>query len=364
MFILFIIISLFLIIVLAVSASNLFFANEIKESEGEISGKSISILIPARNEEKNIKDCISSIMNQDYDIFEIIVLNDNSNDNTLSILNELASTNKKLKVINGEALKQGWLGKNYACHQLSREAKGEYFLFIDADVRLNKEAVSSAVKLLENSKDCRMVSVFPTQVYHSFGEKLIVPLMNWILLSFLPLRLVYKSPNKSFIAANGQFILIDSEVYRSIGGHESVKDKVVEDMELARKVKSRHRMITAVGGEQINCKMYDSLTSAYNGFSKNFFPGFNTSVFAFILLLLLILTLFLLPIILVFLDINFIISLILILLNRFMISRLSRQNTVENIFLHPFQMMFLFAIGINSIIKSKTKSLVWKERKI
>ena len=138
-------------------------------------------------------------------------------------------------------------GKNWACHQLSQKAKGKYLLFIDADVELAPNAISSTAKIMAETKT-KMLSVFPTQRIKSFGEWLIVPLMNWLLLAFLPLRQVYASRNNSFIAANGQFILWDRETYFSIGGHQQVANAVVEDMELARKAKQKNKIITLLGG--------------------------------------------------------------------------------------------------------------------
>jgi cellulose synthase/poly-beta-1,6-N-acetylglucosamine synthase-like glycosyltransferase len=119
---------------------------------------------------------------------------------------------------------------------LAQEAKGEYLLFLDADVELTSNVISSAVYELEKSS-VTLLSIFPTQIIKSFGEHLIVPLMNWLLLTFLPLRFVYSSSSKAFVAANGQFMLWRKDDYFKIGGHETIKNKVVEDMELARLAK-------------------------------------------------------------------------------------------------------------------------------
>ena len=196
----------------------------------------VSVLIPARNEENNIANCLNNILQQDYENFEIFVLDDQSTDRTKEIVKSFSQKHSCVFYVDGEPLPPNWTGKNWACHQLSKKAKGKYLLFVDADVELAKNALSSALKILF-AKQVKMLSVFPTQKIKTLGEWLIVPLMNWLLLSFLPLKQVYASANISLIAANGQFMLWERETYFDIGGHKQVANAVVEDMELARKTK-------------------------------------------------------------------------------------------------------------------------------
>jgi len=238
--------------------------NKVQIDESEL----VSVLIPARNEEMNIGSCLNFILAQDYKNLEVLVLDDQSTDRTSEIIKAFSEKHKNIFYLKGEKLPQNWTGKNWACHQLSQKANGKYLLFIDADVELASNAISSTLKIMSNTK-AKMLSVFPTQRIKSFGEWLIVPLMNWLLLSFLPLRQVYSSQNKSFIAANGQFILWDRETYFSIGGHKQVANTVVEDMELARKAKPHDKIITLLGGNIIFCRMYSSFPNAFKGFTKN-----------------------------------------------------------------------------------------------
>jgi chlorobactene glucosyltransferase len=199
----------------------LFTAPELKNiSKHSDDQKLVSVLIPARNEEKNIEKCIKGVLSQDYQNKEIIVLDDCSTDKTYQIA--FAFSDKNIKVITGAPLPQNWLGKNWACNQLAQEANGEYLLFIDADVELKPEVISSAVFELEKS-NAALISIFPTQIIKSFGEHFIVPLMNWLLLTFLPLKLVYASSSKSFVAANGQFMLWRKSDYFKLGKHQVVK---------------------------------------------------------------------------------------------------------------------------------------------
>jgi len=323
----------------------------------------VSVMIPARNEEKNIADCIESIINQNYQNLEILVLDDESKDKTAEIVQSFEKINPKVKLIKGKLLPKGWLGKNWACHQLSEMAKGKYLLFVDADVTLSESVVSSSIAFLQKL-NAKAFSVFPTQRIKSFGEALITPLMNWILLVFLPLRLVHSTRNKSFVAANGQFIFFEAELYYKIGGHAHVKSEIVEDMALAKLVKEiNEKFVTALGGNRVFCRMYSNFREGINGFSKNFYKGFSFSPIIFLLFLFFIESVFLLPIIFGFFNFKFLHLTLLIVLIQFMVLQISQQNSVI-VILHPLQMVVLFFVGIKSLSASLNGNLTWKERKI
>lgn len=323
--------------------------------------KKISVLIPARNEEKSIDKLLSSLLTQSAPLHEIIVLDDNSDDRTAEIVNKYSAVNENIQLLHGSPLPENWLGKNWACHQLSKEAAGNFLLFIDADVELHKNAVSGALKVFSD-KQVSMLSVFPSQIIGSFGEWLVVPLMNWLLLNFLPLRTVLTSKRKNFAAANGQFILIDKKAYFNIGGHESVRDHVVEDMELAKLIKSSGRkIITCLGNNVINARMYQSFDDAVNGFSKNFYAGFGVSKPVFLLLITIFLVLFISPIFLLLVNYIFFLIILVIALERIFISILSNQNWLINLLLHVIQIPVMYYIGLKSLFK---KSIVWKGRSI
>lgn len=152
----------------------------------------ISVLIPARNEEENIKKCLLSLTKQDYKNIEIIVLNDNSTDNTGKIVAELSKKDSRIKLYNGKKLKKGWMGKNYACHQLAGYARGDYLLFTDADTIHFPDSISSALACLLNYK-LGALSVFAKQIMVTVHERMIVPFGSYMILCFLPLFLVERS---------------------------------------------------------------------------------------------------------------------------------------------------------------------------
>jgi chlorobactene glucosyltransferase len=341
----------------------LFTAPVIKSSAAEIMSKEmVSVLVPARNEENNILKCLNGILNQDYKNIEIIVLDDHSTDKTYDLVKSIES--EKIKLIKGKELPKNWLGKNWACHQLAQNANGGYLLFIDADVEVKPQVISSAVFEIQQS-NASLISIFPTQKIMSFGEHLIVPLMNWLLLTFLPLKFVYKLKYNAFVAANGQFMFWKSDDYFKVGDHEIVKNKVVEDMELARLIKkSNLKVKTLLGGDLVYCKMYNSFKEAYAGFQKNFYAGFTVSPVFFLLIISFLFFVFTSPIFIVQENLISAVPLLMVIISRASVSIKSRQNWLLHLLIHPIQMLLMLWIGIVSAVKFKTNSIVWKDRKI
>ena len=323
----------------------------------------VSILIPARNEEDNILTLLTSIYQQDYRDYEVIILDDDSSDQTYAICAEFAAKHSNFRVIKGKELTGQWLGKNYACHQLARQAKGEFLLFLDADEQVSDGLINSAVHRM-HFRNLALLSLFTNQKMKTIGERLTVPLMHYILLNLLPLRLVYLSKNASVAAASGQFMLFNVEVYRRYEWHKRAMDKIVEDVEIMKQVK-----IAGFNGESllangmITCRMYTSYGEAINGFGKNFLAAFNYNVFSFLIFLTLLIGGPMMVVIT--LNLQLIAMMIgLIILTRIMISLESGQNAFINVILHPLQMFSLVLIAFSAIQKYLTKTTEWKGRKI
>lgn len=324
----------------------------------------VSVLIPARNEEENISACLEAVLKQSYTNIEILVLNDNSTDNTQAIIQNISEKNKKITLINGKQLPKNILGKNWACTQLAEIAKGEYLLFMDADVTISPSVIKSSINYFSKYK-LDVLSVFPTQKIHSIGEWLVVPLMNWLLLAFLPLNLVYKSRNKSFTAANGQFMMWKTEAYFKTGGHTAASMELVEDMFLAQNAKQQgFKLMTLLGGDFIRCRMYNNFKSAVEGFSKNFYPGFKLSPELFTLMILLLFTINTIPFLFAVSEQIFYYTVAAILLIRIIVSLLSKQSVFLNLLLHPFQMILILFTGINSMVLFHKRKITWKGRKV
>lgn len=323
----------------------------------------ISVLIPARNEEKNMGQLLEMLIKQDYQDIEIIVCNDNSEDKTESILKEYIKIDQRITYFNAPALPHGWLGKNHSCHLLAQQAKAPYLLFIDADIQIKNNAITKAIAYLIKHR-LALLSIFPRQIMHSPAEYVTVPVMNEILLSLLPLFLVKESHYASLSAANGQFMLFSAPLYHHFKYHSMVKANPVEDISIARIMKKQQlRVATLLGDNTLSCRMYSSLSSAIKGFAKNILQYFGGSiVFSFFFMLT---ATFGWLIILLYLPLNMLLTFLLMaLLLKLTTTVASKQPILNNlIFALPRQLLFSIMI-IYAIQKRFSKSLEWKGRRI
>ncbi len=354
----------FHLMILSVVIFNYFSAPVLSEKSDVSDNPLVSLCIPARNEEKNIGNIIDDSAAQDWKNLEIIILDDQSEDRTKEIIQGKALSVKNIRLIEGKDLPEGWTGKNHACFELSQEASGEFIIFIDADCRISPWLITTVISLMKK-RELVLLSSFPCQVMRRPGEYVIVPLMNWLLLTFLPLRKVYTSHKKSYVAANGQLMAFRKSFYDEIDGHRSVKSMMVEDMELGRICKFRgYRMMTLLGGEGIRCRMYSSLSDGIQGFSKNFYPGFNIPGAAFFLMLAVFFLFFLLSMLLPIYDIRLLFIPLVVLAERFIVSLTCRENPLISIVLHPVQMIMMIYVGFVSVYKSRRGELTWKGRRL
>ena len=157
----------------------------------------VSVLIPARNEEENIRDCLSSILNQDYPNFEVLVLDDNSKDKTSEIVQNIAEGDKRVRLIHGEILPEGWAGKCFACHQLSKNANGEWLLFVDADTISKPHLIRGTLDIAVNNR-ISMLSGFPQQQVSGLTQKIVIPILFYfMIMSWFPLWLLHRSKKTS-----------------------------------------------------------------------------------------------------------------------------------------------------------------------
>lgn len=238
----------------------------------------LSVLVPARNEERNIERSIRSLLDQDYPHYEVLVFDDESQDATHRILETLARENPRLRILGPAVLPPGWLGKCFACGELARNARGDLLLFTDADTVHDPGSLSSSVAESERT-GADLLTLITRLEMKTFSEKLLLPLVHFIALTYLPFALISRSRNSKFAIGNGQFMLFRRPAYHEIGGHTSVKDALVEDVWLARLVKARgFRVVVRDGFSVVSCRMYRSFREIWRGFSKNMFAGFSYSV--------------------------------------------------------------------------------------
>lgn len=351
----------FTIVQLIVAFVNLVAETHIPASAAS-AGRLVSVLIPARNEEKNIGTILNDLQQQPYMNIEIIVFDDDSTDRTREIVLDFSENDKRINLISSNGLPAGWLGKNYGCYSLAKKAKGDYFLFLDADVRIAGTIINDAIGY-SNTRKCSLVSIFPKQEIVTPGELLTVPNMNYILLSLLPLILVRKTRYSSLAAANGQFMFFEAKTYEELEPHEKMKAHKVEDILISRYYKSRRKKAACMlGDERIRCRMYSGFREAVNGFSKNIAEFFGGS---FILALLFwFLTTFGFVFLLRFPSGVLAFYILAYFSTRIFISLSSRQNTLKNIALVlPLQLsMGLFLFG--SFTGRFYKGYQWKGRNI
>ncbi|MCK6602282.1 MAG: glycosyltransferase [Bacteroidetes bacterium] len=323
----------------------------------------VSVLIPARNEEKNLPATLESLLNLKTDLHEIVILDDHSTDSTFQIADTIGRHEPKVKVLRGKPLPAGWTGKNWACHQLGLVATGTHFLFLDADVRPEKGSIGGALSVMETSH-LGFLSVFPDQKLGTPGEKMVVPVMHHILLSLLPLILVKKTRFSSLSAANGQWMLFLRELYQTGRYHEAEKGSVAEDIRIARRVKSEGVSAACLlGGGLVSCRMYSGLRESLDGFSKNSIDMLGgTPASATILSVLLVLP----PFFFFFLPwpVFFWIDLGLLLGSRILIAKLSGRSVQESLLATPALLFFLIYLVIKGFISRWTKTITWKGRTV
>jgi chlorobactene glucosyltransferase len=258
----------------------------------------ISVCIPARNEERNIRRCVEAMLAQDYPNLEVIVVDDRSTDATPEILDNLAKDQNlrkvPLKIIRGSRLPEGWAGKPHALYQASNVARGEWLCFVDADTFVTSQALSACyAKAMETNADLFTILTF--QIMGTFWEKVVMPLvMTALSVGFSPREV--NDPKSKEAIANGQFIMIKRSVYDAIGGYARIKDQIVEDKAIAEQVKwNGYRLVVANGYAVARTRMYTSLPEMWEGWTKNIYLGLRDQ-FSLLLLgamVLLIATLFL-----------------------------------------------------------------------
>ncbi|MFZ0531762.1 MAG: glycosyltransferase family 2 protein [Anaerolineales bacterium] len=232
----------------------------------------ISVIVPARNEGRNIRRCVQALLRQTYPNFEIIVVDDRSTDETPHFLMELEKEDARLHVFHGTDLPPGWAGKPHALVQGAIAARGEWLCFVDADTFAVPQLLGSTFRLaIKYHAD--LFSILTDQDLGSFWEKAILPLV-FLGLSFgFPAERV-NDPTKPEAISNGQFILIKRNVYEQIGGHTAVKDRVDEDKAIAILVKrAGYRLILADGRKVARTRMYTSLPEMWEGWTKNIYLG-------------------------------------------------------------------------------------------
>ena len=327
----------------------------------------VSILCPARNEAKRISPTIQSVLHQTYSDIEFLILDDASTDATSQVVMNLINGHPyaRLMTSNSEPPTH-WLGKPWACHRLAHEATGDVLLFIDADVELTPDAVERMVDLFTQHQ-LDVMCPYPQQTTHTFLQELVQPLLQWSWLTTLPLDVAETSPRPSLTAGNGQLLMVTRSMYEKIGGHECVKDEVLEDINLVRHVKANGGKGGVVDGSSIaRCSMYESDIEMIDGYSKSLWKAFGSPV-AGIAVNTILFVVYVLPVLLIFSPdrstrFRAALAWLSASVGRWLIAQRLRQGSPLFSLLHPLSVAMLNLLTVRSISSYRNSAIAWKGR--
>jgi chlorobactene glucosyltransferase len=332
----------------------------------------VSILVPARNEARNIEACVETLLAQDYPGFEVIVLDDQSTDETASIMTHLGRADARLKVLSGTPRPEGWLGKHWACHQLYQAATGELILFTDADTRHTPDMLRDSVSALF-AEGADLVTAFPREEVVTLGERLLVPVIGWGIFTFIPIRLVQKMRLPALSITIGQFMLFRRAAYDAIGGYEAVRDEVVDDIWLGRHIITsglEWRLLD--GTHHISCRMYQGFWEAVGGFSKSLFAVFDYRILPYFIGWLLVGIAFIEPVValvsrwmrhpLTAIPVEYATVSVMLSILLYMIAYRRFKFPAYLVFYYPLSLALFIAVAARSFFQTAIGTTTWKDR--
>lgn len=233
----------------------------------------VSVLIPARNEESSIGGALASILQSTHPELEIVVMDDASEDGTARIVQQVAATDPRVRLIPSQGLPEGWNGKQNACWALANQARFDNLLFLDADVRLSRDALTRIVAEMQY-RQAPLVSGFPRQETVTWSEQLLIPLMHYVLLGFLPVDQMRSSTQPGFAAGCGQLFLAQRESYFQVGGHSAIASSRHDGIQLPKAYRAAGKKTDIFDATDIaTCRMYQSLGQVIRGLLKNATEG-------------------------------------------------------------------------------------------
>ena len=347
----------------------------------------VSVILPARNEQKYIEKCLDSLLKQDYTNYEIVAINDSSSDRTGEIIQKYSTKNSKIIFINAEAKPEGWTGKNWACYQGYIKSTGQLFLFTDADTTHSSSTISLAVNNLL-AKELDALTAIPKILPNDFWTKITLPIL-WTLSISRYSALKANDPKTNVGYFFGSFFIITKKTYEAVGTHKAVKEEIVEDGALGRKVKEQGFKLRVVHGEDhIQAVWARSSSTLWHGLRRLMVPLYKrekikASLMVVATFLLLIYSLIVLPfsitmaldekdvtltinnysldLILLFLNIMSI--LLLIITNILQLKYTIFQNSLYSLSF-PLAGSFVFIAFLSSIINSGKKDVInWRGRR-
>ena len=341
----------------------------------------ISVLVPARNEARNIVDCVGSLLRQAYPNYELIVMDDQSDDGTGELVERLFAEHPgvKTRLLRGSTLPEGWTGKGWACHQLAAASSGEFLFFTDADTTHAPGLLAAAVAHAQETR-ASLLSAWPRFLTGTIGEMLIVPtiaVVGLTMVHYWLIALLQRWPalakrlgarvTRVMGGANGQFMFFTRAAYEAIGGHASVKSHVVEDVALGREITARigegMRLINCDSARFSTVRMYRSFGESWAGFSKNLRAAFDRQRVLFWLFVASLFFGWLLPSVMWTWDAGklALCNALLVWALRWMVTLRLRMSPLSAL-LHPASIAVFIGIALNSWRLSHGKGVTWKGR--
>jgi len=323
--------------------------------------KSVSVLIPARNEERHLPACLDAVLRQGAVVAEVLVYDDHSTDATGRVIRDYAARDGRVRLVQSAALAEGWCGKNFACAQMARAAQSDWMLFLDADARL---ADGAAARMIAQARRLRvtLLSCWPGLTLVSFWEKALMPMLNFTVFTLFPAPLSLARDDASLGLAHGACLLVHRQSYEAVGGHTAVRDQIFEDTRLAQLWRASGRRALCLDGQEVvSVRMYGSAAEIWRGFQKNFFSAFRrqTSFWGFLVLHS---AIFFVPFPLLCMSANTALAAGCVLLMRAMLAA-RFHHPWGSILLHPVSEAILIAIGLSSWWRYKSgKGVAWKGR--
>jgi len=351
---------------LAVALWNLVAARRLEAAGIPSSRPVTSLLVPARNEEANLRTLLPALLRLEYPRLEILVLDDGSEDGTAAVVQEHAAMRgARLRLLEGRPPPPGWMGKSWACHQLAAAASGEVLVFCDADVVPLPAALDRTIAAMQSTL-AGAATVIPRHRLEGWMESAVVPLVVQLpVLALLPMALVHRVRAPSLSMANGQWLAFTRAAYADCGGHAAVRDTVLEDVALARRVKAAgHRLLPLVSHSLVSVRMYRDSAALWEGFGKNVYSLAGGRPATFVAALAVFGLVAVYPWLGAVLGVRgALVPLALLAVVRACGVLLFRHG-IRSALLHPAGSMVLTAIALKSYVGTRRGTMEWKGRRI
>lgn len=240
-------------------------------------GTLVSVCIPARNEAKNIAEAVRASLSLVWPSLEVIVVDDRSDDGTGDVARAAGAGDARLHVVEGSEPPAGWAGKAWACARAAGEARGDWLLFLDADVSIHPDALRALIPTAQ-TQQLSLLSIFGTWRMVTFWERALIPTVGWLIRGAVDLDQV-NDPTRPEAFANGQLILVERQAYEFVGGHGAVKDRILDDVAIAGAFKRRGLAMGLRSAPwMFTVRLYRSLQEILAGYGKNLYEGMGRNV--------------------------------------------------------------------------------------